>query len=178
MGLGRGRGEGKFSGKKCRLVSMFSLTTAFFLVEIIVGYLTNSMALVADSFHMLSDIAALVIAFISVRMAPKSWSKNTFGWARAEVLGALVNAVFLVALCFSITVESLKRFYEPEPIHDPKLILWVGTMGLVVNLVGLCLFHEHGSSHGHSHGISRSVVDNPNAAANYFLTFQGQHILT
>ena len=43
-----------------------------------------------------------------VRMAPKSWSKNTFGWARAEVLGALVNAVFLVALCFSITVEALK----------------------------------------------------------------------
>merc|ERR1719229_2048118 len=82
---------------------------------------------------------------------------NTFGWARAEVLGALVNAVFLVALCFSITVESLKRFYEPEPIHDPKLILWVGTMGLVVNLVGLCPFHEHGSSHGHSHGISRST---------------------
>jgi len=114
MGAGKGRGQGRFTGKKCRLVSMFSLTTAFFLVEIIVGYLTNSMALVADSFHMLSDIAALVIAFLSVRMAPKSWSKNTFGWARAEVLGALVNAVFLVALCFSITVESLKRFYEPE----------------------------------------------------------------
>lgn len=175
MGLGGGRGEGKFSGKKCRLVSMFSLTTAFFLVEIIVGYLTNSMALVADSFHMLSDIAALVIAFISVRMAPKSWSKNTFGWARAEVLGALVNAVFLVALCFSITVESLKRFYEPEPIHDPKLILWVGTMGLVVNLVGLCLFHEHGSSHGHSHGISRSVVNIPQSANDILTFFRSTH---
>merc|ERR1719461_2447707 len=148
---------GRYTGKKCRLVSMFGLTGAFFLVEIIVGYLTNSMALVADSFHMLSDIAALVIAFISVRMAPKSWSKNTFGWARAEVLGALVNAVFLVALCFSITVESLKRFYEPEHIHNPQMILWVGTMGLIVNLVGLCLFHEHGSSHGHSHGLSRST---------------------
>eukprot|EP00092_Neocalanus_flemingeri_P047619 GFUD01054035.1.p1 GENE.GFUD01054035.1~~GFUD01054035.1.p1 ORF type:complete len:536 (-),score=154.62 GFUD01054035.1:840-2447(-) len=156
-GRGEGRGEGRYSGKKCRLVSMFSLTTAFFFVEIIVGYLTNSMALVADSFHMLSDIAALVIAFLSVKMAPKSWSKNTFGWARAEVLGALVNAVFLVALCFSITVESLKRFYEPEMIHSPQMILWVGTMGLIVNLVGLCLFHEHGSSHGHSHGLSRST---------------------
>ena len=106
------------------------------------GYVTNSMALVADSFHMLSDIAALVIAFLSVRMAPKSWSKNTFGWARAEVLGALVNAVFLVALCFSITVESMKRFYEPELIHNPQMILWVGTMGLIVNLIGLCLFHQ------------------------------------
>ena len=115
------------------------------------------MALVADSFHMLSDIAALVIAFLSVRMAPKSWSKNPFGWARAEVLGALVNAVFLVALCFSITVESLKRFYEPEEIHNPQMILWVGTMGLIVNLIGLCLFHQHGSGHGHSHGLSRST---------------------
>ena len=115
------------------------------------------MALVADSFHMLSDIAALVIAFLSVRMAPKSWSKNTFGWARAEVLGALVNAVFLVALCFSITVESLKRFYEPEDIHQPEMIMWVGTMGLIVNLIGLCLFHQHGSGHGHSHGLSRST---------------------
>merc|ERR1711976_362980 len=82
---------------------------------------------------------------------------GTFGWARAEVLGALVNAVFLVALCFSITVESLKRFYEPEEIHQPEMILWVGTMGLIVNLIGLCLFHQHGSGHGHSHGLSRST---------------------
>ena len=66
---------------------MFFLTSSFFLVEIVVGHLTNSMALVADSFHMLSDIAALIIAFISVRMSPKSWDKNTYGWARAEVLG-------------------------------------------------------------------------------------------
>jgi zinc transporter 1 len=44
-----------------------------------------------------------------VQMSPKKWSKNTFGWARAEVLGALVNSVFLIALCFSILVESLKR---------------------------------------------------------------------
>ena len=50
--------------------------------------------------------------------------------------GALVNAVFLVALCFSITMESLKRFYEPETIHEPKLIFTVGALGLVVNLLG------------------------------------------
>lgn len=108
---------------------MMWLTAFFFFVEIIVGYVTNSMALVADSFHMLGDIAALVISFLSVKvtiytlnirinlkyiysssqMSPKKWSKNTFGWARAEVLGALVNAVFLVALCFSITIEACKR---------------------------------------------------------------------
>ena len=66
---------GRYTGKRCRLLSMFGLTGSFFLVEIVVGYVTNSMALVADSFHMLSDIAALIIAFISVKMAPKSWTK-------------------------------------------------------------------------------------------------------
>ncbi|XP_057335626.1 uncharacterized protein LOC130674341 [Microplitis mediator] len=147
---------GRYTGKKCRLLTMLWLTAFFFLVEIIVGYVTNSMALIADSFHMLSDVAALVVAFLSVKMSPKKWSKNTFGWARAEVLGALVNAVFLVALCFSITVEACKRFIEVEEIHEAKLLVIVGALGLFVNLIGLCLFHEHGSMHGHSHGISRS----------------------
>ncbi|CAG4951408.1 unnamed protein product [Parnassius apollo] len=143
---------GKFGGKKCRLLSMLWLTGTFFFVELIVGYVTNSMALVADSFHMLSDVAALVIAFLSVKMSPKKWSKNTFGWARAEVLGALVNAVFLVALCFSITVEAMQRFIKIEIIHNAKLLVAVGTLGLILNIVGLFLFHEHGSSHGHTHG--------------------------
>ncbi|XP_064115693.1 proton-coupled zinc antiporter SLC30A1-like isoform X3 [Macrobrachium nipponense] len=141
---------GRYTGKKCRLLTMFTMTASFFLVELLVGYITNSMALVADSFHMLSDVLALIIAFLSVKMSPKKWSKNTFGWARAEVLGALVNSVFLMALCFSIFVESLNRLYEPEALHNPKLILIVGVCGLVVNIIGLALFHQHG--HGHSHG--------------------------
>lgn len=141
---------GRYTGKKCRLLTMFAMTSIFFLVELLVGYITNSMALVADSFHMLSDVLALVIAFLSVKMSPKKWSKNTFGWARAEVLGALVNSVFLMALCFSIFVESLNRLYETEELHNPQLILAVGVIGLVVNIIGLALFHQHG--HGHSHG--------------------------
>lgn len=97
---------------------------------------------------MLSDVISLVIAFIAVRMSPKKWNQNTFGWARAEVLGALVNAVFLVALCFTIVAESLERFINIKDIEDPKLILVVGSVGLGVNLIGLVLFHEHGHSHG------------------------------
>lgn len=142
----------KFSGKKCRLLTVMTLTIFFFFVEIVVGYLTNSMALVADSFHMLGDIAALVISFLSIKMSPKKWSKNTFGWARAEVLGALVNAVFLVALCFSISIEACKRFIEVEHIHEPELLIVVGVIGLLVNLLGLLLLHKHGGGHMHSHG--------------------------
>lgn len=141
----------RFGDAQSRLAAMLLLTTIFFLVEIAVGYITNSMALIADSFHMFSDAVALVIAFASVYMSPKKWSKNTFGWARAEVLGALVNAVFLCALCFSILIESIKRFIKPDFIHDPYLILNVGGLGLLINLVGLILFKEHHHHHHHHH---------------------------
>lgn len=142
----------RFCGKTGSVLSMLFMTSSFFLVEIIVGYATNSMALVADSFHMLSDVLSLVIGFFALRYSKRSQrtERNTFGWQRAEVLGALVNAVFLIALCFSILVESLKRIVEPELIHNPILVLIVGVAGLLVNVIGLFLFHGH--SHGHSHG--------------------------
>lgn len=129
-------------GKTARLVSMLSVTSSFFLVELIVGYKCHSMALVADSFHMLSDVLALLVAFLSVRISKRTSSKNTFGWARAEVLGALVNSVFLMALCFSIFVEAIDRFHEPTTVDDPKLVLIVGCVGLAVNLFGLLIFHR------------------------------------
>lgn len=142
----------RFCGKTGSVLSMLFMTSSFFLVEIIVGYATNSMALVADSFHMLSDVLSLLIGFFALRYSKRSQrtERNTFGWQRAEVLGALVNAVFLIALCFSILVESLKRLVETEEIHNPILVLIVGVVGLLINVVGLILFHKHG--HGHSHG--------------------------
>ena len=60
------------------------------------------------------------------------------------MLGALVNSVFLIALCFSILVEALKRLVEVEPIENPKLLLIVGGAGLLINIIGLFLFHNHG----------------------------------
>lgn len=151
-------------GKTGSVISMLFMTSSFFLVEIIVGYATNSMALVADSFHMLSDVISLIIGFFALRYSKRSQrtERNTFGWQRAEVLGALVNSVFLIALCFSILVESLKRLVEPESLKNPVLVLIVGAVGLAVNLIGLMLFHEHGHGHGHghSHGGSNGHKDN------------------
>lgn len=59
--------------------------------------------------------------------------------------------MFLIALCFSITIEAIQRFFEPHTIEDPKLVLWVGLAGLLINLIGLFLFHEHSHGHGHGH---------------------------
>ncbi|XP_072015707.1 proton-coupled zinc antiporter SLC30A1-like isoform X2 [Amphiura filiformis] len=147
---------GRFSGKTCRLLTMMALTTTFFFVEIITGYATGSVALIADSFHMLSDIISLIVGFAAIKISKKTTSKNTFGWQRAEVLGALVNAVFLMALCFTIVVESVQRFIEIEEIDKPMLVLIVGGVGLLINGIGLCLLSTHGLGHGHSHGGSSS----------------------
>jgi len=82
--------------------------------------------------------------------------KNTYGWARAEVLGALVNSVFLVALCFTIFVEAIQRPTDTNEITHEDWMLYVGIAGLVVNVIGLILFHNQ--SHGHSHGGGGSSV--------------------
>lgn len=140
---------------RARLLCMLSLTFSFFVVEVVVSRITASLSMLSDSFHMLSDVIALVVALVAVRFAEKtrSTNKNTFGWIRAEVMGALVNAVFLTALCFTIVLEAIERFTEPHEIESPLVVVGVGAAGLLVNLLGLCLFHGHaGGGHGHSHG--------------------------
>lgn len=73
-------------------------------------------------------------------------------------MGALINGVALLALSFTLIIEALQRFFIPETIEAPWLVLWVGSAGLIVNLVGLLLFHDHshGHGHGHSHGESHA----------------------
>ncbi|XP_012676437.2 zinc transporter 1a [Clupea harengus] len=139
---------------RIRLLCMLSLTFGFFIVEVVVSRITASLAMLSDSFHMLSDVIALMVALVAVRFSEKTQStnKNTFGWIRAEVMGALVNAVFLTALCFTIILEAIERFTEPHEIESPEIVIGVGAAGLLVNLLGLCLFGHAGGGHGHSHG--------------------------
>ncbi|KAL2082526.1 hypothetical protein ACEWY4_022344 [Coilia grayii] len=139
---------------RLRLLCMLLLTFGFFIVEVVVSRITASLAMLSDSFHMLSDVIALVVALVAVRFAEKTQAtnKNTFGWIRAEVMGALVNAVFLTALCFTIILEAIERFTEPHEIERPHVVIGVGAAGLLVNLLGLCLFGHAGGGHGHSHG--------------------------
>ncbi|KAM9317462.1 proton-coupled zinc antiporter SLC30A1 [Gastrophryne carolinensis] len=152
-----------WESSRVRLLCMLALTFVFFVVEVVVSRLTGSLAMLSDSFHMLSDVIALLVGLVAVRFAQKTHStdKNTFGWIRAGVMGALVNAVFLTALCFTIILEAIERFTEPQAIEQPLVVIGVGAGGLLVNLIGLCMFrdsagaghgHSHGGGHGHSHG--------------------------
>ncbi|WWD18017.1 hypothetical protein CI109_102464 [Kwoniella shandongensis] len=139
--------------RQARIITLLVIDSIFFLIELITGYAVGSLALVADSFHMLNDVLSLVVALYTIKLATSpSSAANSYGWQRAEILGALINGVFLVALCMSIFLEAVGRIVAPPEITNPKLIVVVGSLGLLSNIVGLFLFHEHGHSHGHSHG--------------------------
>lgn len=131
---------------------MLAIDTAFFLVELISGILVQSLALMADAFHMLNDIISLLVGLWAVNLAQKATTdKYSYGWLRAEILGAFFNAVFLIALCVSIVLEAVTRLFDPPEISNPQLILIVGSFGLASNLVGFVVLGGHGHSHGHSH---------------------------
>ncbi|KAJ3068376.1 hypothetical protein HDU98_008446 [Podochytrium sp. JEL0797] len=100
---------------KLKITLVGTLTAGLFLLEIVAGYKTGSIALIADSFHMLSDLLALCIAFYAIKLAKQRTRKSnlSFGYQRAEILGAFANAVFLLALCFTIIIEAIQRFVEP-----------------------------------------------------------------
>lgn len=146
---------------RTRLSSMLMLTFSFFLIELIVGQMTKSIALTTDSFHMLSDALALVIALFSNVIASRkkqNVNKNTFGWVRAEILGGLINSVFLVSLCLGMALEAVERLFETREIEDPKLLLIVGLIGLTINIVGLFIF-----GHAHSHGLPKIDINDDNS---------------
>ncbi|KAJ3030211.1 hypothetical protein HDV00_009010 [Rhizophlyctis rosea] len=126
-----------------RLILLGTFTGAFMVAELVLGYVSKSLALIADSFHMMSDVLSVIVGWYAIKLAGRTNFKSnrySYGWQRAEVLGALVNCVFLLALCFTIAIEALQRFVEPSDIENPWLVLYIG-IGLAVNLAGLLLFH-------------------------------------
>ncbi|XP_037394389.1 zinc transporter 10 [Pygocentrus nattereri] len=134
---------GRYTGKSCRLICLLTVMSLFFTAEIASGYIGNSIALISDSFNMLSDIISLSVGLLAARVRRRNGSKRwSYGLARVEVVGALANAVFLAALCFTICVQALKRLVSPEAIDKPELVLVVGSVGLGINIVGLLIFQD------------------------------------
>jgi len=141
---------------------MLLFTGGFFFVELFYGIYLQSLALMSDAFHMLSDVIALIIGFMAVRISLRNSSeKYSYGWVRAEVLGAFMNACFLIGLCFTIILETIQRFVDPVAHIDGKSLLIVASIGLGINIVGLFIFGgHHGHSHGHDHDHDHDH-DNP-----------------
>lgn len=125
------------------LLRVLSLTGTFMVVEVIAGFLAGSLAVLADAGHMLTDVAALSLSAFALWVAGKpSTPENTYGYHRAEILAAVVNAVVLLLLATWILYEAYDRFGEPSQVLGLPMLL-VGLVGLAVNLVSMKLLDGH-----------------------------------
>lgn len=116
-----------------------ALTSSYLVAEVIGGFVFNSLALLSDAAHMLTDVAALVIALLAIRMGKKAPDeKRTFGYRRFEVLAAAFNAVLLFFIAIYVFVEAIKRFNEPQDIQSWGMLI-VAAIGLGVNLISMRL---------------------------------------
>jgi len=125
------------------LLRVLLLTGTFMVVEVIAGFLAGSLAVLADAGHMLTDVVALSLSAFALWVAGKpSTPENTYGYHRAEILAAVVNAVVLLLLATWILYEAYDRFGEPSQVLGLPMLL-VGLVGLAVNLASLKLLDGH-----------------------------------
>jgi len=124
-----------------RLGLVLCLTLLFMIVEVVGGWLSGSLALLADAGHMLTDAGALGLTLLSawIALRPASHSK-TYGYQRWEILAALINGAALFGIAGWVVVEAVQRIQHPEPIRA-GLFLVVAAGGLLVNLISLGILH-------------------------------------
>lgn len=141
------------NSKKAWIVLL--ITSITMLGEIYYGYLTGSMALLADGWHMASHAAALGITYLTYRLAtePRMVKNFNFGGGKIIALGGFASSLLLFGAVLLIGFESVQRFFKPEQIQFDEALL-VAIIGLIVNLV--CAFvlsdrHDHGHDHSHNH---------------------------
>ncbi|MEX0703312.1 MAG: cation diffusion facilitator family transporter [Planctomycetales bacterium] len=132
---------GRAAGNRRRLALTLALAAGYMVAEVVGGILTNSLALLADAGHMLSDVGALALSLFAVWIADRpSPAHRTYGHYRAEILAALVNGAALVAVSLFIFVEAYERFRDPPEVRGP-LMMAIAVGGLLVNLAGLFILH-------------------------------------
>ncbi len=125
-----------------RLAITLALVAGYMVAEAIGGWMANSLALLADAGHMLSDAAALALSLFAMWIALRPPDlRRTFGYYRAEILAALVNGAALVAIAIFIIVEAVQRIGQPPEVKG-QLMLAIAVGGLVVNVASLVLLHS------------------------------------
>lgn len=125
-----------------RLVAVFAITIGVFVVELIGGLASNSLALLADAGHMFTDVAGIGLALLAVWFAGRPASgERTYGYLRLEILAAVVNAVLLFLIAFVVLVEGVRRLTSPPDVAS-GLMLAIATLGLIANGVSLVLLRN------------------------------------
>ncbi|XP_070624057.1 calcium/manganese antiporter SLC30A10 isoform X2 [Bos indicus] len=132
---------GRYSGRSFRLILMCIVSMLLFVMELVISHIGNSLSLTSDAFAVLSHLVSMIIGLFGVRASSiQQHRKSTFGFLRADVVGAFGNSVFAVALMFSILVEAVKRYIDPQKTERPLLVLSAGVIGLFFNILNYAIF--------------------------------------
>lgn len=143
---------------RTRLAWTLGLVAAYMVAEAVGGWLTGSLALLADAGHMLSDAAALGLSMFAMTVArrPRN-SKRTYGYHRVEILAALANGAALVAISILVLIEAVHRFSRPETVDAPGM-MGIAVGGLLVNLAALAILHSGRDENLNLHGAWLHVL--------------------
>ncbi|KKK37144.1 zinc transporter ZitB [Mesobacillus campisalis] len=134
-GHAHGHGHHHTSSNKKALLWAFILISAFMFVELVGGLLTNSLALLSDAGHMLSDAAALGLSLFAIKLGEKAaTSSKTFGYKRFEILAAMINGATLIIISLYIFYEAYHRILQPPEVQSLGMLL-IAFIGLLVNIL-------------------------------------------
>ncbi len=147
-----------------RLIAAFAVIATFFVVQLIAAFATNSLALLSDAGHMLTDVVGIGMALAAISLATRFdrqgaglTSKHTFGLYRLEILAAFVNSLLLFAVAIWVVVEAIRRIGdEAEVLSGPMLV--VAVLGLVANLVAFALLRSGAKESINVEGASLEVL--------------------
>lgn len=138
-----------------RLTVILLVTVSYFVVELVGAYFTNSLALLTDAVHLLTDIGAIGLSLFTLRIAARPpGAGKTFGYLRAEILGAVANGLFLWLLVAFLVVEAIHRLRMPEQAEGAGMMA-VAAVGVGVNSLAAALSHQHT---GRGHGMALRAV--------------------
>lgn len=136
------------SKNKKALLIAFLLTTSFMIAEVIGGFVTNSLALLSDAGHMLSDAVSLALSLLAFKLGEKTaTAAKTYGYKRVEMLAALCNGVVLIVISVYIFIEAIRRFKEPVEIASNGMLI-IAVLGLLINIVSAWILMRGGDVKG------------------------------
>lgn len=131
----------KYKKKKNNLLLTIVLNILITVAQGIGGFISGSLALLSDALHNLSDVISLVISYVAAVFSNKKASQNrTFGYKRAEIIAAFINAVSLIVIAVFLIFEAVERFFIPE-IIDASLVIWLSIVAIVGNGVSVLILH-------------------------------------
>ncbi len=145
-----------------RLGVAFALIGGFFVVEVVAGLATHSLALLSDAGHMLTDVVGLGMALAAIQLASREQLRgerggHTFGLYRLEILAAFVNALLLFGVAIWVVVEAVRRLSSPADVLTGPMLA-VAVLGLIVNLVAVALLRRGAAESLNVHGAYLEVL--------------------